>query len=129
MLIADLHRDFVKLLRQWDAKGSHFAAALPMNAVGTRWALGLYTRLEALVTLLERKKEHRLVLGDGAKAQGSFDWAILPVPSTRTAVLLPEKIGDLDRAESARQAAYWTSLRCLQVPPARRKEQGRDRPA
>ena len=85
---AELRRDEIVGIRQWDGRQPHYVGVPGMNAVGRALASGLDVRLETAVRSLARKGERWQLLGDGGRPLGEFDWVIVTAPSAQTAELL-----------------------------------------
>lgn len=85
---AELRRDEIVAVRQWDARYPHYVGVPGMNAVGKALSRGLDVRLETVVGSLVRTGERSELLGDRGQPLGEFDWVIVTAPSAQTAQLL-----------------------------------------
>lgn len=75
--------------RRWSEDYPHYVGVPGMSAVGRYLASGLTVETSFRVEQLERAGTGWLVIGDGERRQGPFDWIVLSPPAAQTASLLP----------------------------------------
>ncbi len=113
---AELEGDSVVVERQWNDDNPHYVAMPRMNAIGKALAEGLNLRLQTCVAKLERRDQGWLLLDDGGKELGMFDWVVFTAPAEQTRDLLPadSSIGAL--CEMARMRACFALMLGFEHP-------------
>jgi renalase len=114
--VAELDRDRIAALHQWDSSEPHYVGAPRMNSIGKHLAADLDVRRNTTVARLVQQAQRWLLFDSEGQPLGEHDWVVLAAPAPQTLALIPDSAPLIQQISATRMIGCFTLMIGLEQP-------------